>query len=116
MTTRSIGLTEYGGPAVLHEVTTSERHVGPGEVRIAVRAADVNPVDAIIRSGGFAGNDQEIVEPVVPGTDIPGVLDDIGPDQPAWFDLALGDAVSGFVAPSGSHGAPARRALSATAA
>lgn len=101
---RAIGLTEYGAPGVLREVQLPERHAGPGEVRIRVRAAAVNPVDAIIRSGGFAGNDRAIAEPVVPGTDVAGVLDEVGPEQPDGFDLVVGDAVTGFVVPDGSHG------------
>lgn len=102
--TAAIGLTAYGPASVLRPVEIPDRHAGPGEVRIQVRAAAVNPVDAIIRSGGFAGNNDAISDPVIPGTDVSGVLDEIGPDQPAGFDLAVGDAVCGFVVPSGSHG------------
>ncbi|MBF4605938.1 quinone oxidoreductase family protein [Curtobacterium sp. VKM Ac-1393] len=101
---RAIGLIEYGAPGVLHEVQLPEPHAGPGEVRVRVRAAAVNPVDAIIRSGGFAGNDRAIAVPVVPGTDVAGILDEIGPEQPEGFDLAVGDSVTGFVVPDGSHG------------
>ncbi|MBF4605318.1 quinone oxidoreductase family protein [Curtobacterium sp. VKM Ac-2884] len=106
---RAFGLTEYGAPAVLHEVQLPEQHAGPGEVRIRVRAAAVNPVDAIIRSGGFAGNDRAIAEPVVPGTDVAGVVDEVGPEQPEGFDLVVGDSVTGFVVPDGSHGGYSER-------
>jgi NADPH:quinone reductase-like Zn-dependent oxidoreductase len=99
-----IGLTEFGAATVLHALDIPDQHAGPGEVRVQVHAAAVNPVDAIIRSGGFAGNDQAVTEPVVPGTDIAGVIDEIGSDQPAGFDLNIGDAVTGFVAPEGSLG------------
>lgn len=99
-----IGLTEFGTPAVLRPLDVPERHAGPGEVRIRVRAAAVNPVDTIIRAGGFAGNDRTVAEPVVPGTDVAGTIDEIGADQPDGFDLAIGDAVTGFVVPDGSHG------------
>jgi NADPH:quinone reductase len=99
-----IGLTTFGGPDVLRPLEIPKPHAGPGEVRIRVRAAAVNPVDAIIRAGGFAGNDQALDEPVVPGTDIVGVVDEVGPDQPEDADVTLGDDAIGFVAPSGSHG------------
>jgi NADPH:quinone reductase len=102
--TAAIGLTEYGPASVLGPVEIPEPHAGPGEVRIRVRAAAVNPVDTIIRAGGFAGNDGAIIDPVVPGTDVAGIVDEIGTEQPAGFDLAVGDAVTGFVVPSGSHG------------
>lgn len=99
-----IGLSQFGAATVLRPLNIPEQHAGPGEVRVRVRAAAVNPVDAIIRSGGFAGNDQTVAEPVVPGTDIAGVIDEIGSDQPTGFDLSIGDAVTGFVVPEGSHG------------
>ncbi len=99
-----IGLTEYGAPDVLRSIEITERHAGPGEVRIRVRAAAVNPVDTIIRSGRFAGNDGAITGAVVPGTDVVGVVDEVGPDQPADADVTLGDEAIGFVAPNGDHG------------
>jgi NADPH2:quinone reductase len=99
-----IGLTEFGAASVLRPLDVPEPHAGPGEVRVRVRAAAVNPVDAIIRAGGFAGNDRAVAEPVVPGTDVAGTIDEIGTDQPDGFDLAIGDAVTGFVVPDGSHG------------
>lgn len=102
--TRAIGLTEYGPASVLHEIELPERHADPGSIRVAVHSAAVNPVDAIIRSGGFAGNDGPIIGAVVPGTDVSGIIEEIGPDQPEGFDLEVGDAVSGFVVPSGDHG------------
>jgi NADPH:quinone reductase-like Zn-dependent oxidoreductase len=101
---RVIGLKRYGGPEELVAVDLPEPHAAAGEVRIAVRAAGVNPVDAIIRSGSFGGNDGDIATAVVPGTDVAGVIDELGPDQPEHFDLRIGDAVIGFVAPSGAHG------------
>lgn len=106
---RAIGLTEYGAPEVLHEVQLPNQNAGSGEIAIRVHAAAVNPVDTIIRSGGFAGNDGAPSDPVIPGTDVAGIVDEIGPDQPAGFDLAVGDAVTGFVVPAGSHGGYSER-------
>ena len=40
---RAIGVTEFGGPEALHIVELPEPQAGPGEVRIRVRAAAVNP-------------------------------------------------------------------------
>jgi NADPH2:quinone reductase len=101
---KAIGLTTYGGPDVLHVVDVPLPAVGPGEVRIRVRAAAVNPVDAIIRAGHFAGKDGDIRDSVVPGMDVSGTLEAIGPDQPDGFDPDVGDAVIGFVVPKGTHG------------
>ena len=101
---KATGLIAYGAPEVLHTVEVPEPHAGPGEIRIRVRAAAVNPVDAIIRSGGFAGKDGSITDPIVPGMDVAGIVDEVGPAQPATTDVSIGDAAIGFVVPEGSHG------------
>lgn len=101
---KAIGLTEFGGPSVLHALDIPEPHAGPGEVRVRVHAAAANPVDTIIRAGGFAGEDGVKTEPVVPGTDITGVIDEIGDPLTTTEALTIGDAVIGFVVPEGSHG------------
>ena len=36
---RGIGVTEFGGPEVLHIVDLPEVHAGPGEIRMRVYAA-----------------------------------------------------------------------------
>jgi NADPH:quinone reductase-like Zn-dependent oxidoreductase len=40
---KAVQFSEYGGPEVLQVVDADEPHAGPGQVRIAVRAAGVNP-------------------------------------------------------------------------
>jgi NADPH:quinone reductase-like Zn-dependent oxidoreductase len=42
---KAVTFSQYGGPEVLHVADVDEPHPGPGQVRIAVRAAGVNPVD-----------------------------------------------------------------------
>ncbi|AOX66241.1 hypothetical protein BJK06_11175 [Curtobacterium sp. BH-2-1-1] len=101
---RVIGLERFGGPEVLESIELPDPRPASGEVRVRVRAAAVNPVDTIIRSGHFAGNDDLDAGPVVPGTDIVGTIDEIGPDQPAGTDFTVGDDVIAFVAPHGAHG------------
>lgn len=101
---KAVGLTRHGAPEVLHTLDLPEPHAGGGEVRVRVRAAAVNPVDAIIRAGRFTGIEADATRPVVPGMDVAGVIDEIGPAQPDGFDLAVGDRVVGFVVPSGTHG------------
>ncbi len=48
---RAIGVYNCGGPEALQMIELPEPHAGPGQVRISVRAATVNPVDAVIRAG-----------------------------------------------------------------
>ncbi|MGW1505066.1 NADP-dependent oxidoreductase [Streptomyces mirabilis] len=87
---KAITFSEYGAPEVLHlsEVTTPEP--GPGQVRIRVRAASVNPLDMKIRSGLMAGQFPARF-PVVPGLDAAGVVDAVGEGA----DAAVGDEVLG---------------------
>ena len=48
---RAVQLTKHGGPEVLTVVERPEPETGPGEVRIAVRAAGVNFADTLARTG-----------------------------------------------------------------
>ena len=100
---RAAGVATFGGPEALHVLDVPEVHAGPGEVRIAVRAAAVNPTDTYARNGAYAsrpGAPQEM--PWIPGMDVAGVVDEVGPDGDGR--LAVGDRVMAIVIPAGSHG------------
>ncbi|MGW1895106.1 NADP-dependent oxidoreductase [Streptomyces sp. NPDC002004] len=90
---KAITFSEYGAPEVLRlsEVTAPEP--GPGQVRIRVRAASVNPLDMKIRSGLLAGSFPARF-PVTPGLDAAGVVDAVGEGA----DAAVGDEVLGATA------------------
>jgi NADPH2:quinone reductase len=100
---RAVGVTEFGGPEALHLIELPEPQAGPGEMRIRVRAAAVNPTDTLIRSGARARQLQDIPPPYVPGMDVAGVLDQIGAG--VTTGLRTGERVMAIVVPSGSHGA-----------
>jgi NADPH:quinone reductase len=100
---RAVGLTEFGGPDVLHIVELPDPQAGPGELRIRVHAAAVNPTDTGLRAGARASQLKDIPPPYVPGMDAAGELDQIGPDVST--DLRVGDHVMAIVVPLGSHGA-----------
>jgi len=104
---RAVGITEWGGPEVLHLVELPDPEAGPGEVRIRVHAAAVNPTDTVLRSGGRAQLAAGIPPPYVPGMDAAGVVEQIG--DGARTDLRAGDHVMAIVVPYGSHGAYAER-------
>ena len=91
---RAIHYTEYGGPDRLNAADVAEPHAGPGQVRIAVRAAGVNPVDWKLLSGAMAGGDAPDA-PTIPGIDAAGVVDEVGADVTG---VAVGDEVFGFAA------------------
>ncbi|MDJ1131692.1 NADP-dependent oxidoreductase [Streptomyces iconiensis] len=79
---KKVSFSRYGGPDVLHLVDAEEPRPGPGEVRIAVRAAGVNPVDWRIREGQFRKERRAEHEPSeLPsgiGQDASGVVDEVG--------------------------------------
>jgi len=71
---RAVGVTAPGGPEVLRVVVREVREPGPGEVRIQVRAAAVNPTDIGLRERGVEG----LEPPWVPGMDAAGVVESVG--------------------------------------
>lgn len=100
---RVVGVDEFGGPESLKVFDIPEPHAGPGQVRIRVHAATVNPTDTYTRNGDRAKALQAAgPPPYVPGMDAAGVLDEIG--EGVTTDLQVGDAVMAIVLPSGSHG------------
>lgn len=92
----------YGGPEALRVFELPDRDAGPGELRIAVHAAAVNPTDTYTRNGARHAQLRDLEPPYVPGMDVAGVLDQIGPDTDT--DLRIGDRVMAIVVPHGSHG------------
>lgn len=100
---RAIGLLRHGGPEVLQIVDLPQLSAGPGEVRIRVHAATVNPTDLGARNGSRAEQQKAYPPPYVPGMEAAGIIDQIGDGVPER--LTLGDAVMAIVVPQGSHGA-----------
>ncbi|MFJ2672687.1 NADP-dependent oxidoreductase [Streptomyces sp. NPDC087525] len=84
----------------------AEPHAGPGEIRVAVKAAGVNPMDYKIRHG-WMGQVFATPLPAVPGQEIAGVVDEIGAGV---TDVAVGDDVLGW----STTGAYAQYALAET--
>ncbi|MFE0901793.1 NADP-dependent oxidoreductase [Streptomyces rochei] len=74
---RKVSFAEFGGPEVLQLVDAEEPHPGPGQIRVAVRAAGVNPVDWRLREGQVLGA-HPIELPAGVGLDAAGVVDEVG--------------------------------------
>lgn len=68
----------YGGPEVLRYEDVPRPQVGKGEVLIRVHAAGVNPLDWKVRSGSLNGSIEHKL-PLIPGWDVSGVVEEIGP-------------------------------------
>jgi NADPH:quinone reductase len=99
---RAAGVTQFGGPEALHLVDVPAEPLGPGQVRVQVTAATVNPTDTYARNGTYADRDPVKEFPYVPGMDVAGILAEVG--EGVQTDLAVGDHVMGIVLPSGAHG------------
>jgi NADPH:quinone reductase-like Zn-dependent oxidoreductase len=89
---KAVQFNEYGGPEVLHVSDVEEPHAGPGQIRVAVRGAGVNPVDWKVRSGAMQ-QFMPIDLPSIPGSDVAGVVDEVGDGV---TDVSVGDEVFGF--------------------
>lgn len=100
---RAIGFTQHGGPEVLQMLDLPEIHAKAGQVRIRVAAAAVNPTDVIRRTGAAVGGASFGAFPLVPGMDVAGIVDELGPNVPTR--VRVGDHVMGLVVPDGTHGA-----------
>ncbi len=76
----AIIVQEFGGPEVLTPAELPSPQPGPGQVRIAVSHAAVNPVDTMIRSGAYRDRLVGQAPPYIVGMDAAGVIDALGPD------------------------------------
>jgi NADPH:quinone reductase-like Zn-dependent oxidoreductase len=91
---RALQYDEYGPPSVLHVGEAPEPHAGAGQVRIAVRATAINPWDWKVRRGGT----MDVTFPFIPGSDVSGVIDEVGGGAAA----SVGDAVFGSAVRAGA--------------
>lgn len=80
---KAVVLEQFGDANQLQVEDVDEPNVGPGEVRVRVRATSVNPVDWKIRSGATRGH-IDIELPAILGRDLAGEVE------------ALGEGVTGF--------------------
>lgn len=86
---KAIVYAQFGGPEVLRLEDVEEPHAGPGQVRLKVVAAGVNPVDYKIRNG-WMPDMAPVSWPAIPGLEAAGVVDEVGPGVTG---VAVGDEV-----------------------
>ena len=101
---RAVGVRHYGGPEALELVELPTPEPGPGEVRVRVQAAAINPADVMVRDGSLADWYAEVEPPFIPGMDVAGVIDALGPNLDPALGLDLGQRVVGIVDNHGQHG------------
>jgi NADPH:quinone reductase-like Zn-dependent oxidoreductase len=89
---RALQFSRYGSPDVLTWGDAPLPRAGPGQVRIAVRAASVNPIDWKILEGAMSGG-QPFAGTRYLGSDAAGVVDEVGEGVSV---AAVGDEVFGL--------------------
>lgn len=89
---KAITYATYGGPEVLSLSEVEEPHAGPGQVRLKVVAAAVNPLDHKIRNGWMPQMAPPF--PIIPGLEAAGVVDEVGEGVTG---VSVGDEVLGWV-------------------
>src|SRR5690349_10639617 len=85
---KAVQFSRFGGPDVLEIVELPDPHPAASQVRIAVRAAGINPIDWKVRSGAMGGD-----LPQTTGREVAGVVDEVGDGVTG---ARPGDAVFGF--------------------
>lgn len=94
---RTVVISEPGGPEVLQAVERDVREPEAGEVRIRVRFAAVNPTDIGTRMSGAPGAEP----PWIPGMDASGIVEMLGDGV---TDLRLGQEVMAATSPRRADG------------
>jgi NADPH:quinone reductase-like Zn-dependent oxidoreductase len=89
---RAVQFDQYGGIDVLEVRDVPRPKAGPGEVLVQVKAAGINPGEAMIRKGALHDR-WPATFPSGQGSDLAGVVADVGTDAPGF---AVGDDVLGF--------------------
>lgn len=72
---KAMVLTSFGGPDSFARQDLPDPRPGPGQVRVAVHATSINPLDIQIRRGDYA---DQVALPAIIGHDVSGVIDEIG--------------------------------------
>jgi NADPH:quinone reductase-like Zn-dependent oxidoreductase len=88
---RALQYTAYGDPEVLEWTEAADPHAGLGQIRIAVRAASVNPIDWKALTGMLSGG-EPLADIGYLGNDAAGVVDEVGQGASG---VSVGDEVFG---------------------
>src|SRR5829696_1594346 len=93
---KAIAISRFGGPEVLAVVERPLPEPSRGEVRVRVRATAVNRADLLQRMGAYPAPSDS--PPDVPGLEIAGEVDAVGPGAERF---SVGDRVFGLVGGGG---------------
>ncbi len=100
---RAVRLQSFGGPEGLEVMETPAPQAGPGQIRVRVIAAGLNPMDWFMTADADIAARFGLELPVGFGTDFAGVVDQVGDGVTAFapgdrvFGGALSRAIADFV-------------------
>ena len=97
---RAVTFSQFGGPEVLEVSDLPQREPGPGQVRVRVAAATVNPTDIGFRSGRQSAALGDLQPPYIPGMELAGVVEAAGEGT----GLQPGEQVMAIVVPRRPEG------------
>lgn len=115
-TSRAVRLNSFGGPEVLNVRQVPVPQAGPGQIRVRVTAAGLNPMDQIVTADADTAARFGLSLPAGFGTDYAGVVDQAGDGVTGFapgmrvFGGALSRAVADFVVVDAAGGGPANEA------
>lgn len=89
---RAAGFMAYGSPKVLQSIEVQTPQAGPGEVRVRVKAAGVQPFDCAVRSG-WTPPGATVQFPQIVGNEFAGTIDQLGDGV---TDFTIGQEVLGY--------------------
>lgn len=89
---KAAAFSSYGPPEVLQVMEFSDPQAGPGQVRVRVKAAGVQPFDCSIRSG-WGNGFFPVSFPQILGNEFAGVIDQVGENVTGY---SVGDEVLGW--------------------
>lgn len=99
-TSRSVRFESFGGPEALRLREVPEPHAGPGQLRVRVTAAGLNPMDWFMTADAATAARFGLTLPCGFGTDYAGVVDQVGAGVTGFVvgDRVFGGALSRAVA------------------
>ncbi|SDP20753.1 NADPH:quinone reductase [Paenibacillus sp. yr247] len=78
---KAMAVNQPGKPDTLALMELPVPEPGPGEIRVRVQAASLNPVDYKVLANGLPA----WTYPFVPGVDVAGIVDAVGPGVTTWI-------------------------------
>jgi NADPH:quinone reductase-like Zn-dependent oxidoreductase len=90
---KAAAISTYGSPDVLQIMEFETPTAGPGQVRVRIKAAGIQPFDTAVRSTGWVPPGLEIRYPQILGNEFAGVIDQVGIGV---TDFSIGNEVLGW--------------------